>query len=164
MTRSLFFHLSQAASVLIKVQTQSFNVDDVLEQLMHNRTDIGAAVTFTGYVRDLSSNNHLTSLFLEHYPGMTEQALHDIALQAQSRWPINDLAIIHRIGHLKTSEPIVLIVTLSAHRKAAFQANEFIMDYLKNDAPFWKKEVTQDGEKWLSSTQSDVDEKQRWNT
>jgi len=148
--------------VIIKVQTQSFNIGDVIDELMHSRTDVGAAVSFTGYVRDLSQNQQLKSLFLEHYPGMTEQALSDIAHTAQARWPINDIAIIHRIGHLRPSEPIVLIVTLSAHRKAAFQANEFIMDYLKNDAPFWKKEISEDGEQWLSTKKSDVDEKQRW--
>ena len=148
--------------MIITVQAESFDVSSVAEQLMLNRKDIGAAVTFTGYVRDLSNNNHLKSLFLEHYPGMTEHSLTKIAKQAQKRWPIDDLVIIHRIGTLLPSDPIVLIVTLSAHRKAAFHAAEFIMDYLKTDAPFWKKEITKDGEEWISSKQSDADEKTRW--
>ncbi len=148
--------------MIIKVQQKSFDINTVITQLMRQRKDIGAAVTFTGYVRDLSTNNHLKSLFLEHYPGMTEHALNNIATQAQQRWPINDVAIIHRIGHLAPSEPIVLVVTLSAHRKAAFHAAEFIMDYLKTDAPFWKKEITQTEETWVASKDSDIQEKEKW--
>jgi len=148
--------------MIITIQTETFNASDVVEQLMQGRKDIGAAVTFTGYVRDLSDNNNLKSLFLEHYPGMTEQSLTDIAEQAKSRWLIDDIAIIHRVGHMTPSEPIVLVATLSAHRKAAFQTTEFIMDYLKNEAPFWKKEITKDSEEWISSKQSDTDENARW--
>lgn len=148
--------------MIIKVQPESFNVNHVIEQLMQGRKDIGAAVTFTGYVRDLSDNNNLKSLFLEHYPGMTEQSLSAIAVKAKKRWPIDDVAIIHRIGNLTPSEPIVLVATLSAHRKAAFHAAEFIMDYLKTDAPFWKKEITKDGEEWVASKNSDADEKEKW--
>jgi len=148
--------------MIITVQAETFNASDVVEQLIHERKDIGAAVTFTGYVRDLSTNNDLKSLFLEHYPGMTEHALTDIAEQAKKRWPIDDIAIIHRIGHLKPSEPIVLVATLSAHRKAAFHATEFIMDYLKTDAPFWKKEISLDGAEWVSAKKSDAFEKEKW--
>lgn len=148
--------------MIIQVQKETFNVDDVADQLMLNRKDIGAAVTFTGYVRDLSDNNNLKSLFLEHYPGMTEQSLTDIANQATERWPIDDIAIIHRIGNLEPSDPIVMVATLSAHRKAAFHAAEFIMDYLKTDAPFWKKEITKDGEEWVASKKSDSNEKDKW--
>ena len=148
--------------MIIKVQPETFNVTHIIEQLMQGRKDIGAAVTFTGYVRDLSDNNNLKSLFLEHYPGMTEQSLTAIAEQAKERWPIDDIAIIHRIGNLTPSEPIVLVVTLSAHRKAAFHGAEFIMDYLKTDAPFWKKEITKDGEEWVASKDSDAKEKNKW--
>jgi len=148
--------------MIIKVQQETFDVSDIIEQLMQSRKDIGAAVTFTGYVRDLSTNNNLKSLFLEHYPGMTEQSLTSIAEQAKKRWPIDDIAIIHRIGNLKPSEPIVLVATLSAHRKAAFHAAEFIMDYLKTDAPFWKKEITKDGDEWVASKESDAAEKNKW--
>ena len=148
--------------MIINVQKEPFDVNAVVEQLMLDRKDIGAAVTFTGYVRDLSDNNHLKSLFLEHYPGMTEQSLRHIADQATTRWPIDDIAIIHRIGHLTPSEPIVLVATLSAHRKVAFHATEFIMDYLKTDAPFWKKEITLDGEEWVASKKTDAEEKEKW--
>ncbi len=148
--------------MIIQVQQETFNVKDIIDQLMQGRKNIGAAVTFTGYVRDLSDNDNLKSLFLEHYPGMTEQSLSAIAEQAKNRWPIDDVAIIHRIGHLTPSDPIVLVATLSAHRKAAFHAAEFIMDYLKTDAPFWKKEITKDGEEWVASKDSDTVEKEKW--
>jgi len=148
--------------MIITVQKETFDANDTVEQLMQGRKDIGAAVTFTGYVRDLSDNHHLKSLFLEHYPGMTEQSLTDIAKQAQQRWPIDDIAIIHRIGHLEPSDPIVMVATLSTHRKAAFHAAEFIMDYLKMDAPFWKKEITKDGEEWVASKNSDAKERDHW--
>jgi len=148
--------------MIIKVQHETFHVNHIIDQLMQGRKDIGAAVTFTGYVRDLSANNNLKSLFLEHYPGMTEQSLTAIAEQAKERWPIDDIAIIHRIGNLTPSEAIVLVATLSAHRKAAFHAAEFIMDYLKTDAPFWKKEITNNGEEWVASKESDAEEKKKW--
>ncbi len=148
--------------MIITIQTDTFNASDVVEQLMQGRKDIGAAVTFTGYVRDLSNNNNLKSLFLEHYPGMTEQSLKHIAEHAKTRWPIDDIAIIHRVGHLSPSEPIVMVATVSAHRKSAFHAAEFIMDYLKTEAPFWKKEITKESGEWIAAKKSDINEKAKW--
>ena len=113
-------------------------------------------------VRDQSSDQNLIALELEHYPGMTEKALEDIARSATQRWKIDDLAIIHRVGQLKPSENIVMVVVISAHRKEAFDACEFLMDYLKTQAPFWKKEITKQGEKWIEFKQSDQQASDRW--
>ncbi len=148
--------------MLISVQQDDFNVDQVIAKLTDSRRDIGAVVTFSGLVRDRSSTNDLIALELEHYPGMTEKALTDIADQAMQRWPIDDLAVIHRIGRLQPSENIVLVVVLSAHRRAAFEACDFLMDYLKTRAPFWKKEITGSGEAWVASKQSDNEDAARW--
>ncbi len=148
--------------MLISVQQDDFNVDQVIANLTNSRRDIGAVVTFSGLVRDRSSTNDLIALELEHYPGMTEKALTDIADQAMQRWPIDDLAVIHRIGRLQPSDNIVLVVVLSAHRRAAFEACDFLMDYLKTRAPFWKKEITASGEAWVASKQSDSEDAARW--
>lgn len=148
--------------MLISVQNQDFSVDEVARQLMAGRREIGAIVSFSGLVRDLSANHDLLGLELEHYPGMTEKALEDIAEQATKRWDIDDIAIIHRVGRLAPGENIVLVVVLSAHRRAAFEACDFLMDYLKTRAPFWKKEITRDGEQWVEFKQSDAEDANRW--
>ena len=148
--------------MLISVQTEDFNVTDISKQLTADRSDIGAVVTFTGLVRDLADGDDLVAMELEHYPGMTEQALTDIAQQASARWPLEDVAVIHRVGRLEPGDNIVLVVALSAHRRAAFEACDFIMDYLKTRAPFWKKEVTDSGESWVQSKRSDQVDADRW--
>ena len=146
---------------LVRVQTEDFNTDAIVNDLTRDRKDIGAIVSFTGLVRDLPDQS-LQSMTLEHYPAMTEKALNGIVDTAMQRWDINDVAVIHRVGELKPADRIVLVVTLSAHRKDAFLAAEYIMDYLKTRAPFWKKETTSDGEHWIEAKTSDDDATSRW--
>ena len=148
--------------MLISVQQQDFDVSDVSASLRSGRKDIGAIVAFSGLVRDLSSDNDLVAMELEHYPGMTEKALQQIADQAIQRWDIQDIAIIHRVGRLQPADNIVLVVVLSAHRKDAFEACAFLMDYLKTQAPFWKKEITRSGEHWVEARDSDQQAAKRW--
>jgi len=148
--------------MLISVQQEDFDVAAVTRELRGNRKDIGAVVTFSGIVRDQSTEQNLIALELEHYPGMTEKALEEIANSAMKRWDIVDLAITHRVGQLKPSENIVMVVVISAHRKEAFEACEFLMDYLKTQAPFWKKEITRQGEKWIEFKQSDQQAADNW--
>ncbi|MBC8508853.1 MAG: molybdopterin synthase catalytic subunit MoaE [Chloroflexi bacterium] len=146
----------------ISVQTEDFDAAEVSRSLRGERLDIGALVSFTGLVRDHSTNHNLLALELEHYPGMTEKALRSIADSALQQWDIDDLAIIHRVGRLRPAENIVLVVVLSAHRRQAFEACEFLMDYLKTRAPFWKKEITVEGESWVEAKQSDQQASERW--
>lgn len=146
----------------ISIQTEDFDPALVARDLQGDRRDIGAVVSFTGLVRDLTPGHELVALELEHYPGMTEKALGRIADEACGRWPIDDLAIIHRVGRLQPGAHIVLVVVLSAHRRAAFEACDFLMDYLKTRAPFWKKEITVDGESWIDARKSDEDDASRW--
>lgn len=146
---------------LVRVQTEDFNTDAIVNDLTKDRKDIGAIVSFIGLVRDLPDDS-LQSMTLEHYPAMTEKALNGIVDTAMQRWDINDVAVIHRVGELKPADRIVLVVTLSAHRKDAFDAAEYIMDYLKTRAPFWKKETTSDGEQWVEAKTSDDDAINRW--
>ncbi len=146
----------------VRVQTEDFDVGFEVNQLRNARRDTGAIVSFVGQVRDLNDGDTVTQLTLEHYPGMTEKALEAIAQQAKTRWDFFDALIIHRIGSLKPTDQIVLVAVSGAHRGEAFKACEFIMDFLKTEAPFWKKEVTQDGEHWLEAKQSDDDARERW--
>jgi molybdopterin synthase catalytic subunit len=148
--------------LLISVQQQDFDVTQVVQRLCKGRRDVGAIVSFTGLVRDVSADQDLVAMQLEHYPGMTENALSEIAQQAQQRWDIQDLAIIHRVGTLQVSDNIVLVVVISAHRREAFEACDFLMDYLKTQAPFWKKEITRDGESWVAAKQTDQADALRW--
>lgn len=146
----------------ISVQADDFDVTEVSRKLCANRIDVGAIATFSGLVRDQSTERELIALELEHYPGMTEKALHSIAKQAMKRWDIEDLAIIHRVGRLQPGDNIVLVVVISSHRKDAFAACEFLMDYLKTQAPFWKKEITRKGETWVEAKQSDQQAADTW--
>ena len=123
---------------------------------------IGGIATFIGTVRDINDGSGVSSLTLEHYPGMTEKALEDIVAQARGRWDIFDALVIHRVGTLHPQDQIVLVVTLGAHRGEAFSACEFIMDYLKTQAPFWKKEVTPQGGRWVEARSSDDDAAAKW--
>lgn len=147
--------------MIIQVQTEDFDVSEVNQQLLGSRSDIGAITSFIGLVRDLP-NSELQQMTLEHYPGMTEKSLQAIAEQASQRWEVQDCAIIHRVGNLKPTDQIVLVSVLSAHRKDAFSACEFMMDYLKTDAPFWKKEVAENGEKWVEAKASDAGARGQW--
>ncbi len=146
----------------IVVQTQDFDVSDELAQMRAQRQDIGAVASFVGYVRDLNEGDDVSTLTLEHYPQMTEKALQKIVATAQSRWSVLSSTVIHRVGTLQPSDQIVLVAIASAHRKDAFEACAFIMDYLKTDAPFWKKEQTSDGERWVEAKNSDDQAKTRW--
>lgn len=152
---------------MILVQEQDFDLAQVYQSLRQEAGDPGAIVTFTGLVRELydqdsDTRNPVTGLFLEHYPGMTEKCLEDIAQQARNRWPLQALCIIHRVGDLKPGDQIVMVGTASAHRHAAFDAAQFMMDYLKSKAPFWKKQQGKQGAEWVASRDSDSEAIARW--
>ena len=147
--------------MIIRIQAADFDIAAVNRELLAGRSDVGAIASFIGLVRDLESEP-LQQMTLEHYPGMTEKALQGIAAKAQVRWQVADLAIIHRIGALKPADQIVMVSVLSAHRGDAFAACEFIMDYLKTDAPFWKKETSEQGSKWVETRKSDIFAKHKW--
>ncbi len=146
----------------VRVQTEDFDVATELKVMRTASADIGAVVNFIGQVRDINDGDAVNTLTLEHYPGMTERALEQIEHEAQSRWDINGSLIIHRVGTLKPLDQIVLVAVASAHRGEAFKACEFIMDYLKTQAPFWKKESTPDGERWVEAKISDEEAQSRW--
>jgi molybdopterin synthase catalytic subunit len=146
----------------VLVQTADFDVAAELAAMRKASADIGAVVSFIGQVRDINDGDAVNTLTLEHYPGMTERALEQIEQEAQSRWDINGSLIIHRVGTLQPLDQIVLVAVASAHRGEAFKACEFIMDYLKTQAPFWKKESTPDGERWVEAKVSDDEAQSRW--
>lgn len=145
----------------ILVSQDNFQVGDEYQWLAECDDD-GAVVTFTGKVRNHNLGDTVSGLTLEHYPGMTEKALTEIVSQARSRWPLQRVTVIHRIGYLSTGEQIVFVGVSSAHRNAAFAAAEFIMDYLKTRAPFWKREATEDGGRWIEAKESDDSAAKRW--
>ena len=147
----------------VRIQTEDFDAGDEINQLRMARRDVGAVVSFIGQVRDVNEGDTVSKLTLEHYPGMTEKSLHAIIKQAKARWNIMDVLIIHRVGTLQPCDQIVLVAVSGAHRGEAFAACEFVMDYLKTEAPFWKKEVTPSGERWVEAKASDDDAKARWN-
>lgn len=146
----------------VRIQTQDFDTGAEITALRLARPDIGAVASFIGQMRDVNDGSQVSTMTLEHYPGMTEKALQEIEAQAKSRWDIFDTLIIHRIGTLKPADQIVLVAVTSAHRGEAFAACEFIMDYLKTSAPFWKKEATPQGERWVEARASDDEAKARW--
>jgi len=148
--------------VSVRVQKEDFDVGQEIARLRANHPGAGAVAAFVGIVRDLNAAAEIRTLTLEHYPGMTEKALDGIVADARRRWVLADALVIHRIGELVPTDQIVLVVTLSAHRDDAFAACEFIMDYLKTRAPFWKKEKTPDGERWVEARASDDDAAARW--
>ena len=147
----------------VRIQIEDFDAGDEINQLRMARRDVGAVVSFIGQVRDVNEGDTVSQLTLEHYPGMTEKSLHAIIKQAKARWNIMDVLIIHRVGTLQPCDQIVLVAVSGAHRGEAFAACEFVMDYLKTEAPFWKKEVTPSGERWVEAKASDDDAKARWN-
>ena len=146
----------------IVIQEKDFDVGLEIAASRANDNNIGAVVSFIGTVRDLE-DEPIQKMTLEHYPGMTEKALKNIANQATKRWKIGNITIIHRIGDLAINDQIVLVITTSKHRQEAFKACEFIMDYLKTQAPFWKKEHTANKSRWVEAKKSDTISKQRWN-
>jgi molybdopterin synthase catalytic subunit len=147
----------------VRLQREIFDVAAEVARLAEGRTDVGAVVTFTGVCRDRAdSGAKLTALTLEHYPGMVEDELARIEAQARERWPLADALVVHRYGRILPGEPIVMVATLSARRAAAFAAAEFLMDYLKTSAPFWKHEETEAGAAWVAAKESDDEAAERW--
>jgi len=145
----------------ISVQEQPFDLGVVTSGFAAGHKDMGAIVTFTGIVRDLP-DDPLIAMEIEHYPGMTEAALAEIAQTAMDRWSLGDALVIHRHGRLVPGEMIMMVATASKHRKDAFEAAEYLMDYLKSRAPFWKREITAQGEAWVASKSEDEDALTRW--
>jgi len=146
----------------IKVQHEDFSVQDEVDALRGRRADIGAVVTFVGLVRDSAESEAISAMELEHYPGMTEKALQEIVDQAQQRWTLQGACIVHRVGKLQPADQIVMVAVASPHRGEAFAACEFIMDFLKTRAPFWKKEYTGQGAHWVDARVSDDQALARW--
>ena len=150
----------------ICIQKDPFDIEKIISNLRKNKPTIGAVVSFIGYVRDYNKDintKKLKQMELEHYPGMTEKALVEIELNAKTRWILEDIFIIHRIGTLLPGDPIVAVVVASQHRKNAFEACEFIIDFLKTDAPFWKKEISDQDEVWVQNRVEDNRKKASWN-
>ncbi|MCG8476939.1 MAG: molybdopterin synthase catalytic subunit MoaE [Cytophagales bacterium] len=146
---------------MISVQLGDFDVAAEYQALKQS-TESGAVVIFSGLVRDMNLGESVGGLFLEHYPGMTEKSLEAIVEEARQRWPMDKVRVIHRSGQLQPGDQIVFVGTASAHRNAAFEACEFLMDYLKTRAPFWKRELTEEGERWVEAKDSDTQAAQRW--
>lgn len=146
----------------ITVQNAPFDIAAEQDALRGSDPGIGALVSFVGLMRDMNDGDKVERMTLEHYPGMTEKSLAAIVDEACERWSLAGVRVIHRVGELRPTDPIVLVVVASTHRSAAFAACEFIMDYLKNRAPFWKKEFTVNGERWVEQRDSDRDAEGRW--
>lgn len=149
-------------SIHIQVQKADFDVGHEYNTLVEHNTEDGAVVMFTGRVRDFNQGKSVSSLILEHYPAMTEKSLQSIAEQASERWQLGRITIIHRVGQMDLSDQIVFVGTTSPHREEAFQAAQFLMDYLKTQAPFWKKEKTESGEHWVEALEKDQCASSRW--
>jgi molybdopterin synthase catalytic subunit len=146
----------------IRIQTEDFDLTKEVARLRAGDPNIGAIVTFTGTVRDMNEGTGVSEMELEHYPGMTEKALEEIIEQARKRWQILDALVIHRVGPLKPLDQIVLVAITSSHRGEAFAACEFVMDYLKTQAPFWKKEQTPQGARWVDARSTDDQALKKW--
>ena len=151
-----------SAAATIRIQEGDFDIAAEISALTNGRSDIGAVVSFSGICRDDEKGEAIAALTLEHYPGMAEAEITRHAQTALSRWPLTGLTIIHRVGRITPGENIVLVVTASAHRQAAFEAAEFLMDYLKANAPFWKREESAGGTSWVEAHQRDDAAASRW--
>lgn len=147
---------------MICVQIQDFDIGAEIEKITGGRTDIGGLVTFTGLVREMSGGDPVRSMTLEHYPGMTEKSLAALEAEARQRWPLQDCLIIHRYGKLEPGDRIVLVITASAHRDAAFEAARFLMDWLKTQAPFWKREEGAGNARWVEAKSTDDEAARKW--
>jgi molybdopterin synthase catalytic subunit len=146
----------------VRIQEADFDVGAELAALQGSRTDVGALASFVGCVRGHTPEDDISALTLEHYPGMTERAIEAMIVEAEGRFAVQGALVIHRVGRLRPGERIVLVATMSPHRRDAFQACEFLMDYLKTHAPFWKKETTGQGERWVDARAADDAALQRW--
>ena len=151
-----------SARLSVAVQTEDFDLQYEHQQLVQQDHSIGAVVAFIGLVRDLNLADDVVALELEHYPGMTEKSLMNIVQQAENRWSLQAARVVHRVGKMYPGDQIVLVLTASAHRGDAYEANTFIMDYLKTEAPFWKKEWTPEGPRWIEARDSDDHAAARW--
>ena len=147
---------------MIRVQREDFDVGAEIERLTRGKHDIGGVVSFVGLVRDLAGGARIGAMTLEHYPGMTEKQLGEIEAEANKRWPLSASLIVHRYGRMEPGERIVLVVTASAHREAAFEACHFLIDWLKTKAPFWKLEDTDAGAQWVAAEARDDAAAERW--
>ena len=146
----------------VRVQAEDFDVSAEIAALRRGNPKIGAVASFVGVVRDVNDGDSVAALNLEHYPGMTEKAIEAIVAEAKARWEIVDVTVVHRVGELRPLDQIVLVVAAGGHRGDAFAACEFIMDYLKTRAPFWKKEQTPQGTRWVEARSSDDEAAERW--
>jgi molybdopterin synthase catalytic subunit len=146
----------------VRIQHDDFDAGAEIARLRAGDPRIGAVASFVGVARDRNDGRAVATMTLEHYPGMTERAIEAIVAQAKARWQVFEILVIHRIGMLKPLDQIVLVVVTSSHRGDAFAACEFVMDYLKTEAPFWKKEVTPEGDRWVDARESDEAAKRRW--
>jgi molybdopterin synthase catalytic subunit len=146
----------------VRIQTEDFDAGVELAKLRAGDPKVGAVVAFIGTVRDVNDGSGVTAMTLEHYPGMTERSLEAIVVQARERWDLLDILVIHRVGELAPTDQIVLVAVTSAHRDEAFSACRFVMDYLKTEAPFWKKESTPAGERWVDARTADEAAAARW--
>ncbi len=160
--------MTQSFDPIIRIQCEAFDAGDVMRSLRAGRTDIGAVACFEGICRDHNAatkalgEQSVQALELEHYPGMTERSILGMVREAQRRWPLQAATVIHRIGVLQPGDPIVLVAVASAHRHAALEACAFLMDYLKTQAPFWKKETTPQGAQWVDARETDDAALVRW--
>lgn len=148
--------------MVVRVQQDDFDVGREIAAMTAGNCSVGAVASFVGTVRASNDGSAVSAMTLEHYPGMTEKALEEIVVRARARWDIADALVVHRYGRLKPGDKIVLVVVISAHRGEAFKACEFIMDYLKTEAPFWKKEETSDGARWVEAREIDDRAAERW--
>ncbi len=146
----------------VRVQSEDFDAGAEMARLRAGNAAIGAVASFVGVARDRNDGSTVATLTLEHYPGMTERALRKICDEAAQRWSVIDILVVHRVGELRPLDQIVLVVVTSAHRGEAFACCEFVMDYLKTEAPFWKKEATPDGTRWVDARESDDVARARW--
>src|SRR3954452_9826535 len=150
------------AAITIRIQQTDFDIGREISALTKGRTDIGAVVSFSGICRGSEAGENIAALTLEHYPGMAEAEIGRHAETAMSRWPLTGLSVVHRVGRIEPGENIVLVLTASQHRQAAFEAAEFLMDYLKTSAPFWKREESTKGTNWVEARSHDDDAAARW--
>jgi molybdopterin synthase catalytic subunit len=146
----------------VRVQAEPFDPAAEVAALRAGNPQVGAVVTFLGLMRDLNEGERVEAMTLEHYPGMTERALEAIVAEAAGRWALEGVRVVHRVGELRPEEPIVLVAVASRHRGEAFRACEFVIDYLKTRAPFWKKERVGGGERWVAARHGDTEAEQRW--
>ncbi|BAT59238.1 molybdopterin synthase catalytic subunit [Variibacter gotjawalensis] len=146
----------------VRIQREPFDASAESDALSKGRHDVGAVVTFTGVCRGIEGDDTVRAMTLEHYPGMAEEEIEGHVAEAQKRWKLLGVTVVHRYGRFEPGDPIVLVVTASSHREDAFAAANFLMDYLKTKAPFWKREERSDGDRWVDATDADDEAAERW--